>query len=139
MIYQLIYISSVAEALNTDAFVDIARQSRKNNEALGITGMMLVHNGSILQILEGEEFVVESLYKKISFDTRHTQCSVMVRRHCQNREFERWHMGYKYVENDTNEAAIFKLTYQALKSAIPHEASPEAQAMGRSFARASGL
>ncbi len=139
MVYQLIYISSVAPGINDQALASLAKKACASNERLDVTGVMLVHNGSIMQVLEGNELVVESLYKKISYDKRHTQCLVMIRRDAPEREFKDWRMGFKYIENGTNEAAVFKLTKDALQNMIPANASDELQSIGRSYARVSGL
>ena len=65
MLYQLIYVSCMAQALSKEVLAEIARHSQKNNRARNISGVMLVHNDSVLQILEGEQDDVETLYEKI--------------------------------------------------------------------------
>jgi hypothetical protein len=48
--------------------------ARINNETLGISGMLVYHDGSFLQILEGECDVVGALFDHIAKDDRHTSC-----------------------------------------------------------------
>jgi len=77
VVYQLIYTSSATQALDDFALREIAQSSNYNNQALGITGLLLFHEGSIMQVLEGDEMSVYSLYGKVKRDSRHTGCMIL--------------------------------------------------------------
>ena len=44
------------------ALTELLAKARKNNQALGVSGLLLYHRGSFLQVLEGEEQVVDALF-----------------------------------------------------------------------------
>ena len=95
MIFQLVYVSRATSGMDVaelDAILDTARQ---NNAGLGITGMLLYHEGSFIQVLEGEQAAVEALYEKIGQDARHESANVVLRTEVEDRAFDQWSMGYK--------------------------------------------
>jgi len=53
VVYQLIYASSAAEGLDDFSMREIAQTSNYNNKKLGVTGLLLFHQGSILQVVYG--------------------------------------------------------------------------------------
>lgn len=71
MIFQLVYISAANKELPEEELQEILVKARINNESLDISGMLLFHQGSFIQALEGPQSAVESLYNKISEDTTH--------------------------------------------------------------------
>ncbi len=93
MSYCIIYMSS---ALMTDReLVTITNRSQINNRSLGITGILLYFNGSVIEVLEGEEARVKALYEIISKDRRHTQLIKLCDRPISQRSFSDWFTGYK--------------------------------------------
>ena len=62
VVYQLIYTSSATPDLDDFALREIAQSSSFYNQQMGITGLLLFHDGSILQVLEGDEMSVCALY-----------------------------------------------------------------------------
>jgi acylphosphatase len=139
VLYQLIFTSYATEALTPSVLNEIADLSRQTNLASGITGVMLYHDGSILQVLEGEKSVVEALFAKIEKDPRHIQIMVLLRREAAMREFEGWKMGFKHIDSNEEETPLFKLTHNTLKRVIPANSSVELQTISRTYARVNGL
>lgn len=99
MIFQIVYISRAAEKLGTDDLDEILSSARENNAKLDITGMLLFHDGSFIQVLEGEEAAVEKLYDHICKDPRHNDHNVVLRTEVNERAFEQWSMGYKRTDS----------------------------------------
>ncbi|MFD1143407.1 BLUF domain-containing protein [Larkinella insperata] len=95
MDYCIVYLSSSSGLFSTDELTAILQQSRKNNSALGITGILLYFNGSIIQVLEGSEEKVKTLYQTISLDQRHRGITKLYSRIIDKRSFSEWSMGYK--------------------------------------------
>jgi hypothetical protein len=62
--YQVFYSSAALVPFSDAELTDLLAVSRANNLRLGVTGMLLYHDGSFLQALEGEETIVERLYAK---------------------------------------------------------------------------
>lgn len=139
MIHQIIYTCALAPGVSRDDIRAIAQMSQVRNATTGITGVLLCHQGSVLQVLEGERTAVENIMKKISQDRRITQILVMLSRENATREFPQWTMGFKDVEASETDANLFKLTEQSLHRALPQTLSKEVRTFGRTFARVNGL
>lgn len=78
--------------------IDILNVSRSFNFQHQITGLLLYHDGSILQVLEGEKEVIEDLfYNKICFDKRHHGIIELLNNEIKDRSFEDWSMGFKQI------------------------------------------
>lgn len=64
--HQAIYSSAAVEPFIDSALAELLALARLNNGRLGVTGMLLYHDGSFLQALEGDEGVLENLYTKLA-------------------------------------------------------------------------
>ncbi len=62
--FSLTYVSSAVRPFAEDELADLLAVSRQNNARLGITGMLLYKDGNFMQVLEGEEAEVRTLYEK---------------------------------------------------------------------------
>jgi hypothetical protein len=71
-IFRLTYLSQPVTPFTDEDFDDIESKSIAANNARDVTGLLIVHDDRILQILEGREEAVRSLYAKIQADRRHT-------------------------------------------------------------------
>lgn len=104
MTFYLIYLSSARELYTNSDLSDILSKSRSNNTSKDVTGLLLYHEGSILQVLEGDEETVIELYNKIAKDERHHSIIKMVTGKSEERNFPDWSMGFKTVtDNEWNE------------------------------------
>lgn len=105
MLYHLIYVSKAVSPLSGEALNYLLQQARRNNEADGITGMLLYverhmmsqATGRFMQIIEGNETDIISLFEKIRNDPRHNQVTVLKQGNIYERSFERWLMGFKVM------------------------------------------
>lgn len=91
---QLVYISAATVPFDEASLDALLEVSRRNNEALDVSGLLVFHEGSFLQILEGEEDVLTSLFHKIGADTRHAKVTKLLARTIEEREFGDWRMGF---------------------------------------------
>ena len=139
VVYQLIYASSAAEGLDDFSMREIAQTSNYNNKKLGVTGLLLFHQGSILQVLEGDEISVNTLYNKVQYDKRHNGCIILSTRTAERREFANWSMGYKNVSEKESGDALFALTQASLKAILPDSPSDELDALTKTYQRVSGF
>jgi hypothetical protein len=71
-IFRLTYLSRPVKPFTDEDFDDIESKSIAANNARDVTGLLIVHDDRILQILEGRENAVRELYAKIEADSRHT-------------------------------------------------------------------
>jgi hypothetical protein len=74
--------------------------SRDRNARAGVTGMLVVGEGKILQALEGPEDAVRALYARIARDRRHHDCRVLWERTVGERAFGRWSMGFATLSQE---------------------------------------
>ena len=139
MVYQLIYTSSATSALDDFSLREIAQSSSYNNQELGITGLLLFHDGSILQVLEGDEMSVYALYGKVKRDTRHKGCMILSARTAVDREFSDWFMGYKNVSGRAGGEALFNLNKHSLSDVMPTTPSQELEILTQTYAKVSGF
>lgn len=101
----LIYISSAIKLMSNADLVKILSDSRDNNKTQNITGMLLYGDGVFIQVLEGEEEVIENVYHKIVKDPRHRSIIKLTSGDLNKRNFPDWTMGFIAV----NEKELAKL------------------------------
>lgn len=95
MEYCIVYLSSSSGLLTDDTLARILKHSQTKNRAQAITGILLYLNGSIIQVLEGEEERVKALYEVINRDPQHKQVVKLYSGPIERRSFADWSMGYK--------------------------------------------
>lgn len=92
---RLLYVSRITpladEALEK-MLAGILASSRKNNLALGITGILLHGGGMFMQILEGPDHSVLAKYIDIVEDKRHGDCRIVLITTTEERAFADWAM-----------------------------------------------
>lgn len=96
----LIYFSSATKLLSDNDLIDILNISRINNERHQITGLLIYHEGSILQILEGTEDSLDIIFDKIQKDNRHKGIMKFGNFSIAERSFPSWSMGFKKVSKE---------------------------------------
>ena len=94
----LIYASSATRKMHDQDLIDILSKSHENNRRLDITGMLLYRGGNFLQVLEGEEAVLDERFKVILKDARHYQVTLLLKRPVPKRHFENWEMGFTNLD-----------------------------------------
>ena len=102
-VHQLIYISAANHDFSDEELEQILSAARANNASLGITGMLLFHEGSFIQALEGPQEKVQALYEKISQDERHTETVVLYKGDQEEPDFESWSMGFYRTNQSSQE------------------------------------
>ncbi|MBZ2188539.1 BLUF domain-containing protein [Alcanivorax sp. JB21] len=97
---QIVYISRATfEAGPRENGVEphVARillKSRQNNPRQGLVGVLFYGDGNFFQCIEGEREAVESLFTRISADSRHKDVRVLSVRNIEVRTFNEWSMKY---------------------------------------------
>jgi hypothetical protein len=76
-----------------DEFGNIFSQARSDNQKRHITGALLLSAEWFVQVLEGDEAAVRSLYAAIERDPRHTDVELLSAERVPERLFARWSMG----------------------------------------------
>ncbi len=103
--HTLVYVSTAARSFTSDELKALLVQSRRDNAAADITGMLLYKGGNIIQLLEGEQEQVTQLYHKIEGDPRHRGSLILLKSDADQRSFQDWSMGFR----DLDDPALKKL------------------------------
>ncbi len=98
MLYSLVYTSKAIRDYGQDDLLSLLLQARNRNEHLEITGMLLYTDCRFVQVLEGEEETVLSLYNEIREDSRHINVTSLAQNNIDKRMFPDWTMGYKNID-----------------------------------------
>jgi hypothetical protein len=95
----IVYFSSSVSLFQEADLVSLLQQSRSYNPSVGLTGILLIDQGSIVQVLEGEQAIIEGLFRRIEKDQRHTDVVKIVDHPIEERSFAGWSMGCKSITN----------------------------------------
>ncbi|QOD60322.1 BLUF domain-containing protein [Polaribacter haliotis] len=99
--YQLNYHSKSIDNLSFTDLENILAEANTFNSSINITGCLIYHNNSFVQILEGEKKDVLEVFSKIKKDKRHHKVNVLWENKTDKRYFEEWNMAY-YQPNVSN-------------------------------------
>lgn len=131
--FRLIYSSTLAVPMTKTLIDDIVSVSVRNNEQIGITGVLLFAQDHFMQVLEGSKAEVETTIQKIVNDHRHTGVRILFKGVARERAFPDWHM--KSAEPTTQQIAGVREmgSAQAIFDPLPKPYSPEIDFFIRSF------
>lgn len=87
-------MSTAVDDLTDAQLVDMLRQARLRNDALGVTGLLVAKGGRFMQVLEGPEWSVDDRYTAIQRDPRHRDVQSLAREEIDERRFEAWAMAF---------------------------------------------
>lgn len=99
MLVRCLYASRPTGALKGRGAERILEQSRKNNPALGITGLLCVSDDLFIQVIEGGRDEVCELFNAIVRDERHQNVRILVYEEIPERKFGNWTMGQVQAGN----------------------------------------
>lgn len=91
---QVIYASAATAPFTPETLRVLLTKSRSRNTLYGVSGILLYHGGSILQVLEGLEESVNLILASVEKDSRHERIRYLSRGPIKNREFQAWSMGF---------------------------------------------
>lgn len=95
----LVYVSLAVRKMTDTDLSELLATSRKNNAKQEITGLLLYRDGFFIQALEGEESVIDALFKKIRKDQRHSDVLLLFKEPIDERSFAEWSMGFKLFDS----------------------------------------
>jgi hypothetical protein len=102
----LIYVSQAVHPMSKDELADILQHSRKWNTVNSITGVLIYRylpqekRGNFLQLIEGDEDVIDRCWERIAADERHHTKVVLESGETDIRMFPDWSMGFRNIEQD---------------------------------------
>lgn len=91
---RIVYISTARKELGRAELDRIVVTSRRNNELVGVTGLLVSGGRRFLQTLEGPEEAVEQVFQRIEQDPRHFAVVILSRSPIDQRSFGSWAMGH---------------------------------------------
>jgi adenylate cyclase len=92
MVKRIRYVSRFESPLSEADIQAIGEQSQRNNERLGLTGLLMASGGLFYQVLEGPAEAVDEVYRKIVEDGRHTDLLLLSTETGADRQFPKWSM-----------------------------------------------
>jgi Sensors of blue-light using FAD len=93
--HQIVYTSSAKQEFSAADLKKLLIAARMRNKAVGVTGMLVFHDGAFLQALEGEKRAVNEIFARIQNDPRHGDLVVLHRGPGpEPRVFGEWSMGF---------------------------------------------
>jgi len=99
-LYCLVYTSIACQKISDDDLQDLLNKTRKKNETRDVTGVLLFLDPFFMQVLEGEETMVNDLFNLIKQDARHDKVSLIYRKPIDERYFPDWKMGFSKITHE---------------------------------------
>ena len=87
---QLVYVSSATQVLAPAELDAIARASQRNNDARGLTGLLLCRGSYFYGVLEGFERRTLTCMERIVADHRHRGIRILREETVSSRRFRNW-------------------------------------------------
>jgi hypothetical protein len=106
MFKYLAYVSRQSHVITDKDLKELLSTSRRNNNAIAVTGMLIYFHGSFIQYLEGKEENIDWLYNKIAKDKRHQSLTELDSGFNEERAFSDWSMAFKKLQGDEASAIL---------------------------------
>lgn len=119
---QVIYASAATTPFTPQALRGLLAKSRSRNTLYDVSGMLLYHGGSIVQVLEGSEESVNLIFASVEKDPRHDRIRCLSRGPIKTREFDAWSMGFVDTSADFSRSAGY-VDYQHMVRAMSDSGS----------------
>ena len=95
----LVYVSEENARLEPEELMPLLRTSRTRNRERDISGLLAYRDGHYLQILEGPDDEIETLYKSIAQDSRHRDVRLISQAPIEVRDFGKWPMAFRFLSD----------------------------------------
>ena len=97
---QLTYLSTPSRPMSNDDLMDILNTARLNNASLAVSGMLFYTGSRFIQVLEGEEKIIDDLIVQIKKDPRHKNFRIIEKKPIAERQYSDWTMSFKKLDKD---------------------------------------
>ncbi len=134
MLETVVYVS--ASVLDEPDLEGIIAAARRNNAAIGVTGVLLFADGNFIQALEGPPEAISLTLARIRNDVRHRRILELYRTPIEARNFPDWSMGCRRSELVSAPADAFDLSRPELEKLNAAGRSEEIFTLLKSFYRA---
>lgn len=124
--HHLIYLSRATQPMSEEALATLLHQARHYNAQHGLTGVLAYGNGQFMQLLEGEQSAINTLYERIQRDPRHENLVRFADKAITQRSFSTWSMAFvPLADAQFAEVAGYVLPAQLAGSAAGLSAADE--------------
>lgn len=107
----IIYKSIPAKELKNRVLNSMLNYARNFNRANNITGCIFINHEKIVQIIEGDDDTLDSLYNRILKDNRHLKIETLIDKPINSRVMQDWAMAVYNVDgNEEDEPHFNKLS-----------------------------
>jgi len=89
---RIMYTSTASPELDWKGVIEITRLAKIHNRKVGLTGLLLMSDRMLFQVLEGPQEHLEPLLTKIIKDTRHQGINIFDTTSISERSFTAWSM-----------------------------------------------
>ena len=113
---KMVYVSVATKPFTPSELRNLLLKARTFNSSVNISGLLLYHERSFFQILEGQEEQVTPLFERISKDKRHNKVLLLSSEQVKERNFGAWSMGFVDVDPVTTKLAGFLKLLEAKSS-----------------------
>ncbi|RZJ86778.1 MAG: BLUF domain-containing protein [Hymenobacter sp.] len=93
--HHIIYLSWATISFTNAQLDRLLTGARRRNTELAVTGILFYGNGRFLQVLEGEEEIVQEIYAHIKRDPRHGNILTFANKPIAERAFKEWAMAFQ--------------------------------------------
>lgn len=94
----IIYCSAAQVSFDDAALKRLLGAARRFNTSVDVSGVLLFHKGTFLQVLEGEPAALDAVFARVQGDTRHRGMRILHRAALTQRQFSDWSMGWVPAE-----------------------------------------
>lgn len=101
MLSQLVYLSIRDTSCSNEEVSQILEASVANNGKRDITGVLVYSQTKFLQVLEGNQHHIMTLFDQIKKDQRHSNALLLSAKQIDTRYFPSWQMVGKAIDTET--------------------------------------
>ena len=131
----VIYTSSAAPGVGTEALRSILAASRRNNAAWHLSGVLMFAEGTFLQVVEGPVWPMAKAMARIETDPRHANMQVLLDLESDRRFFPAWAMASRELDGD----GTFALSRAEMDAYLAADVPPAVRALIATFFRVQRL
>jgi hypothetical protein len=93
-LFGLVYMSKAVDRFSQHDLTKLLEQSRRENQPVAITGLLLYVDGNFMQLFEGAQEKIEALMSRIKRDRRHHEVIILEAGPIKQRHFSDWSMAF---------------------------------------------
>ena len=119
--------------------MDLQRRASRNNDAVGVTGILLVGGGYFLQLMEGRREAVASTLGRVAMDSRHEKMTVLLSQSVEHRRTGHWNMGVLDARVSEPRVDVRELAREIERRAHAGDGACSADGLFRAFEQRMGM